>query len=61
MTLKQMQAARQNPKPGKKLYLRKETVKDLKLGNRAAGWPCEETEEDEFFGGEPPKCPPATV
>lgn len=53
MTLNQM-----DPKPGKKLHLQKETVKDFKLGNRAAGYPCYETDLDdpeEFETAAPPK------
>jgi hypothetical protein len=58
MTLKEMQSTLQDSKSAKKLHLRKETVKDLKLGKRPGGWPCgvtcgdtcEVTDEDEFEG-----------
>jgi hypothetical protein len=48
MTLEQLQAISQNPKPEKKLTLQKETIKDLALGKRTA-WPgetCDLTDED---------------
>jgi hypothetical protein len=59
MTPRQMQATQQNPTLGKKLHLRKETVKDLKLGKQAGVWPCgitcgdtcHVTDEDEFDDG----------